>query len=87
MSRWLKTSRRRSETGKWNAAAGSLHEIESADSLAVQMAAVMKATSSARRKVAAASDVKIISYYLNNLKKHTQKDFIINESHRQKEIT
>jgi hypothetical protein len=51
------------------------------------MAAVMKATSSARRKVAAASDVKIISFYLNNLKKHTQKDFIINESHRQKEIT
>ena len=44
------------------------------------MAAVMKATSSARRKVAAASDVKIISYYLNNLKKHTQNDFIINES-------
>jgi hypothetical protein len=44
------------------------------------MAAVMKATSSARRKVAAASDVKIISYYLNNLKKLTQKDFIINES-------
>jgi hypothetical protein len=43
------------------------------------MAAVMKATSSARRKVAAASDVKIISYYLNNLKKHTQKDFIIND--------
>ena len=44
------------------------------------MAAVMKATSSARRKVAAASDVKIISYYLNNLKKLTQKDFVINES-------
>ena len=41
------------------------------------MAAVMKATSSARRKVAA---VKIISYYLNNLKKHNLNDFIINES-------
>ena len=37
------------------------------------MAAVMKATSSARRKVAAASDVKIISYYLNNLKKLTHR--------------
>ena len=44
------------------------------------MAAVMKATSSARRKVAAASDVKKFSYYLNNLKKHTQNDFVINES-------
>ncbi len=50
------------------------------DSLDVQMAAVMKATSSARRKVAAASDVKIISYYFNNLKKHKGNDFIINKS-------
>ena len=43
------------------------------------MAAVMKATSSPRRKVAAASDVKIISY-LDNLKKGLQDVFVINES-------
>ena len=49
-------------------------------SLAVQMAAVMKATSSARRKVAVASDVKIISY-LDNLKKDKQDVFVLNESH------
>jgi hypothetical protein len=44
------------------------------------MAAVMKATSSARRKVAVASDVKIISY-LDNLKKDNENVFVLNESH------
>ena len=44
------------------------------------MAAVMKATSSARRKVAVASDVKIISYF-ENLKKDMEDVFVLNESH------
>ena len=42
------------------------------------MAAVMKATSSARRKVAVASDVKIISYF-ENLKKDMEDVFVLNE--------